>query len=428
MKKIVRIILYIVLLLLPFSASTEEKTEVAAPIPVYTESYPFIRMDYNSIVIPGKDSSCFRSFYQKINDVIIHGDSQINILHIGGSHVQADMFSHKVRKNLDMINAPFQSPRGFIFPFKVANTNNPTNYKVSYTGTWKSARNVQSSREVSLGVGGIAVYTSDPEASLFIELNPEEVERRWTFDRLRLLGYPEDEDAQIYPILYYQGDTIFSYRDLISDTYVFEMPELTDHFELGFHSDDDHMSTFIVNGFIPEKDAPGIIYHAIGVNGASTESYLNSEFFEKELAIIMPDMVVFGIGINDAANKDFTPELFHQNYTELVKRIRNINPNCAFIFITNNDSYKKISKKQYRVNRNGLIARDVFYQLAAETQGGVWDMFSLMGGLESMAQWENAGLAQRDKIHFKRSGYELLGDLLYNAFLTLYYEFEFNDQ
>jgi lysophospholipase L1-like esterase len=45
-----------------------------------------------------------------------------------------------------------------------------------------------------------------------------------------------------------------------------------------------------------------------------------------------------------------------------------------------------------------------------------------MGGLNSMKQWESAGLANRDKIHFTESGYILIGDLLYNALLDRYLE------
>jgi hypothetical protein len=410
--------------------SLEQQSFVPQPvelkkIPIPYESYPFIDTTYNKILIPSADTIRFVEFYNKIERLITLGDRQINILHIGGSHVQADMFSHKVRQNLDAINAQYQSPRGFIFPFKVANTNNPTNYRVSYSGEWNSVRNVQANREVSLGMGGIAVYTSDPEATILIELNPDYEDRRWTFDRLRLLGYPEDEDAPIHPVVYHLRDTIYSYYDLVTDSYVFNMPETCDYFEMGFISEVDSVDfTFMVNGFIPEKDVPGIIYHAIGVNGASTESYLGSEYFEQELSIIMPDLVIFGIGINDAAGKDFTPELFYANYTELLRRIREVSPDCTFLFLTNNDSYKRVSRGKYAVNNNGLLARDVFYRLAQDNQAGVWDLFMLMGGLKSMAEWEKAGLAQRDKIHFKREGYELLGDMLYNALLQLYFDIE----
>lgn len=398
------------------------------PIAVDLSNYSFIDLKYSDLQIPSQDSIRFKKFNQRVNEVIEKKNGQVNVLHIGGSHIQADMFSHRVRQNLDAINGAFESPRGFIFPFSVAKTNNPANYKVSYSGEWNAARNVQKNREVSLGVGGITVYTNDSTARILVDLNPNDEKKRWTFDRLRVLGYPEEEGDSIRPVLYYGEEIIDSYFDLITETYVFELPELASSFEIGFVSESEETSTFFVNGFIPEKEAPGIVYHAIGVNGASTDSYLTSEYFEKELAIINPDLVIFGIGINDAANKDFSSRLFHDNYTQLVKIIENINPDCAFVFVTNNDSFKKISRKKYRVNPNGAVAQKVFYDLAEENQAAVWDLFGLMGGLSSMAKWERAELAQRDKIHFKKAGYELLGDLLYNALIKLYYEIETQNQ
>jgi lysophospholipase L1-like esterase len=69
---------------------------------------------------------------------------------------------------------------------------------------------------------------------------------------------------------------------------------------------------------------------------------------------------------------------------------------------------------------NGLVVKDAFFKLAEENQGGVWDLFSIMGGVKSMQTWQAKGLAQSDKVHFTRPGYELLGNLLYNALIDFY--------
>jgi len=46
-----------------------------------------------------------------------------------------------------------------------------------------------------------------------------------------------------------------------------------------------------------------------------------------------------------------------------------------------------------------------------------------MGGLSSMKQWESVGLAQHDKIHFTAIGYNLIGDLFYNALISEYLKY-----
>ena len=44
------------------------------------------------------------------------------------------------------------------------------------------------------------------------------------------------------------------------------------------------------------------------------------------------------------------------------------------------------------------------------------------GGLGSMRQWEAFGLAQKDKIHFTRKGYKLMGDMMFRAIIESYNE------
>jgi lysophospholipase L1-like esterase len=386
---------------------------------VTVPEYKFIHYDRNAIQIPGKDSTRLDRFFRKIDTLLQAGQGRINILHIGGSHVQADLFSHEVRRNLDILNGDFQTPRGLIFPFAVAKTNNPTNYKVSYSGRWGAVKNVQRNREIPLGMSGIAVYTNDPAAQINILLNPDE-NKRWELTQLRLLGHVEDGSDGVKPVLYYNNDTITGHLDLITKTWMFDLPQPDYEFSVGFLQTDSVPHTFVVNGFIPEKETPGIVYHAIGVNGASVPSFLKSEHFEEELRLLEPDLIIFAIGINDATSKSFTQEGFCRDYNALIEKIERVNPDCAYLFITNNDSFRRIARRKYRVNTNGPIARKAFYQLAEEHQGGIWDLFSLMGGLRSMQQWQSAGLAQRDKIHFTKEGYQLIGDLFYNAFINYY--------
>ena len=106
----------------------------------------------------------------------------------------------------------------------------------------------------------------------------------------------------------------------------------------------------------------------------------------------------------------------------LIKRIRKVSPKTAFIFETNNDSYRKVRKRKYVQHPNGEVARKAFFMLADKHKAGVWDKFSIMGGLGSMAKWEKADLAKKDKVHFKTAGYQLLGDMFYKALMQAYFD------
>ena len=133
--------------------------------------------------------------------------------------------------------------------------------------------------------------------------------------------------------------------------------------------------------------------------------------------MLHPDLVVFGIGINDAVPTNFDTAAFRQNYLQLIDSVRAANPDCAFIFVTNNDSYRKTGRRKYSVNTNGQLAREVFYRLAHDVDGAVWDQFEIMGGLKSMDKWRLAKLGRPDRVHFTAAGYQLLGDLFSEALL-----------
>ena len=93
--------------------------------------------------------------------------------------------------------------------------------------------------------------------------------------------------------------------------------------------------------------------------------------------------------------------------------------------MSNNDSFKRVKGKRYKryeVNTNGLIVEEAFLEMGKQYNAAVWDQFDIMGGLKSMQDWEKAGLAKKDKVHFTNEGYMLLGDLLYNALITRYIE------
>ena len=387
-----------------------------SPVPVDTLSFAHFE---NDTLAFDPATSHLPDFFRKMDDVIATGKGNINILHIGGSHVQAGTMSHRIRRNLLKDFPDRIARRGMIFPYSVASKcNNPADYRVSKNVVFSLIRNVYKDIDRPLGVTGIAVYTSDTTAQIKIRLNDSTL--AFPTSRIILLGYPDstwalDYDVRVVPSVVIGEDEYFpSSIDTNLHRYVYNVPTMKDSFLLRINNYDH--TTFTLTGILLDDDAPGLTFHSIGVNGAQVSSYLKCKDFETDLPLIHPDLVIFGIGINDAAAAGFDTVAFKSNYLELVRRIRTVSPDCAFIFLTNNDSYKKV-KKKYSVNHNGELARDVFYRLAAETGGAVWDQFDIMGGLRSMDKWRIAGYAQYDRVHFTVKGYKLIGDLFYNAFV-----------
>ncbi len=408
MKNIVHII--VVLCLFPILSFGQVKP-----------SYPFIVDSLNVIQIPNGKSENLTIFYEKLRQILLTKQGQLQILHIGGSHIQADMMSHQVRSHFDSLFPETHASRGLIFPFETAKTNNPYNYKVTHKGNWTASRNVRETRTAMLGLTGIAVTSADSLPEITINLNTSEEQHRWNCTKLTVLGYA---DSKLVEPKLLANDTIYSATfDSTLSTYIFQLEKPTELFTLQIQQNDTIPHNFTVNGFYAENNDYGIVYNSVGVNGASVPSYLSCENFERDLQLIKPDLMIFAIGINDAVPENFSDSTFISNYDSLLTKIKRVVPNCGFIFITNNDSYRKITGKKssyYSVNRNGLRVERDFFELAQKHNGAVWDMFAIMGGLQSMHQWEAMGLAQKDKIHFTKKGYKLLGDMFYSALIRSY--------
>ena len=137
---------------------------------------------------------------------------------------------------------------------------------------------------------------------------------------------------------------------------------------------------------------------------------------EKQLSLINPDLVIFSIGINDAYQEGFSKDFFKKNYDSLIQIVKKSNPNTAILFTTNNDSYYK---KEYP-NKRVFQAREVMFELTKNKSFAVWDMFEIMGGLNSIKKWETNRLAKEDLIHLNYKGYNLLADLLFEAIMKSY--------
>ena len=376
--------------------------------------YSFVRYKANTLH-GDSNSATFAHFVQRWNTVTRSGKGNIHIVHIGSSHVQGGTLPHRIRMNLLRQHPSLVGPRGMIFPYSAAaKCNNPFDYRVHCVEKVDLCRNVYKEPQVELGLCGIAVTAHDSTTTIALVRN--EYQADFTVGRLVVLGYSPDG---VVPRLDVDGQWMMpqSCNNALR-SFTFLLPHSVDSLSIVLPCDS--AQRFHLTGVYLDNDRSGISYHSIGVNGAALKDYLKCPWLTRDLAMLQPDMVIFGIGINDAAQPDFDTAVFHAEYRRLVDSVRSVNPRCALIFITNNDSYKRVGKgrkKHYAVNPQGELARQVFYQLAKETDGMVWDQFEVMGGLKSMMQWQKAGLAQRDKIHFTREGYQLIGDLFSEALL-----------
>lgn len=378
----------------------------------YDSTFAFIRFNDDTLCW-GRDSMPLVRFYEKLDRVIRTRMGNVHIMHIGGSHVQAGTMSNRIRRHVLAEYGGEPADRGLIFPYSAANAcNNPRDYSITRSDVFSLIRNVYKEYPSPLGMSGISVYCTQSVHSIKFKMNDPDYD--FATDTLVLFG--RSNGMYIDPILKY--DTIWRFpdeTDLDNERYYFyldrPLQEFTFYFPCG------SPDTFFVNGVWLKNGKPGVTFTSIGVNGAAVPSYLRCKNFTRDMKAFPPDLVIFGIGVNDAYGNDFDSTAFKNNYLQLIARIREANPDCAFIFLSNNDTWKKVRRGRYAVNQTGPQVSDVMHRLANHTGGACWDQFEVMGGLGSMAKWQAKGLAQKDRVHFTVNGYNLIGDLFWHAFV-----------
>ena len=379
---------------------------------------PCVHVDRAGLHFPGSRDAQDH-FYGLLDSLMAGSGRSVNIWHVGGSHVQAGHFSYRLQERLTTMADSLKGERGFIFPYRIAKTNSDKSFRTSFTGEWLSAMAASTHKDLNprFGIMGIAAQTSDSLATVGIGLNIS-ADTLWRFNRFRILGYASSPDVR--PYLVSGSDTLDFVIDTETQSYLFDLPAETDTVTIGFHIPEGQ--SFTLTGTEPISGRKGINYYCSGVNGARLTTWLEQcPDLPRDLQLVKPDLAIFAVGINDSACKavDFKPEVFKENYRRLIRLIREQSPDCAFVFITNNDSYRYISRGM-TYNHNGPTVQKAMFELAKEYGAAVWDVYDIMGGKDSVIKWRNAGLVKSDRLHFTQEGYVLLGDMLYNALVDDY--------
>lgn len=349
-------------------------------------------------------------FMERLDNVIERKQGTVNIWHVGGSHVQAGIFSHRMRRNFALYLNGGVASRTILFPYKLVNTNGPTDYSVSGTGRWSRSRNIERSPSYEMGLTGITAVTSTPGASITFSMS-RSGDIDWTTRYIRVLGKGSDG---VRPYVVVDSVEIEDFEGNNEQGYFFEVPQGCNTFTIKFHGLGGG-NRFEFRGAIALNGLPGVSYWASGINGAATASWLRCDKLEQDLSVAKPDMVIFGIGINDAHTSHFNRDRFKENYQQLIDKIKRVNPDCQFIFVTNNDNLFRSN-----VNPNTRGVEKVFIELALDNNGSVWDLYRVMGGYGGSKKWVRNSLMQSDHVHFTKAGYKLIGDLLYNAIMEQY--------
>tara|TARA_Y100000385_G_C13081048_1_gene633936 strand:- start:774 stop:1931 length:1158 start_codon:yes stop_codon:yes gene_type:complete len=380
----------------------------------------------NNYKFHSKESKNFSVFYEKLMNVVSTKKGKLNIYHIGGSHIQADIYTHDVRTNLQTKWPELTGERGWVFPFDLAQTNNPGNYEFSSPNKWRGLRSVNHKpSKYGIDYGLLGAMITCPDSVITIKFEYDRTIVKPPFNHVRIFHNIGD-----FPYwMHFGGDELLVMNVTnnpelgYSDIY---LTDAIDSLNIQFQRKGALAPELEIYGFILMNDDPGISFTSIGINGAGLYTYLGNKRFGEQLKSYPPDFFAFAVGTNDGNTTfaKFNPEVYKRNLEKVMQMALRANPDCALLLTVPNDSYYR---RRY-LNKNIARERTVIRELAEEYNMAVWDMYGIMGELGSSKTWKINKLMRSDMIHFTHDGYHFKGDLYYDAFLKYMDQMEQQEQ
>jgi lysophospholipase L1-like esterase len=386
------------LTLLPFSIESGGGNE---PI-----NFPLSFINFSANRIDFSTNNLLNNQFSTYVENAVRGVEPLRILHIGDSHIQADIFTSETRKLFAWWLSDSSVCRGYTFPYGIAETNNPADYVVSGSKGWLSTRITRTTSPGNFGIAGMAVEAMQNGCYIDFKVKPKEGERQ-NFDLVKVYfeGALANENINVSNALLTEQGRGYA---------IFKPLNPVDSFRLTMNGDS-VKSRMLFYGAELINSHSKFRYHAAGVNGASVSSYLLVENINEQVSAINPQVVVVSLGTNDAFSSAFNAITFASNLKLLIERISAAVPNALIILTTPSDHFlqKRFSNPMLEQARNEI------YNVAYDTGCGVWDFYGVMGGESSMSYWARFGLSAPDMLHLNGKGYRLKGALLFMAMASL---------
>lgn len=375
--------------------------------------YDFIRYDLNHLYLP--DSTSLASFQAALQQRWEGKQPLLNIIHIGDSHIQADFFTAVVREKFQSVPQWGNAGRGFFFPCEIAGSSAVYNISAQTTGYWQGCHIMQASKNCNWGLSGFTASTQQENAQLNVWCNAYALRLHKT-QWLRI--YFDDAQTLQQVPLKIQQQGAWLLPDSLTQLYAsFRLTEPAAKIQLSVSPQHCPNKQFTLDGIYSQEQETGVLYHALGVNGATVNAFLRSPKLGVQLATLSPDLIIVSLGTNDVYTDTFDPIAFENQLYALVQSLKAAAPKASLLLTTPGDHYYK-----GKSNANLLAANEVIYAVAKAENCALWDFFAVMGGVNAMPKWLQVQLASRDYLHLSRKGYELQGELFYQALTQPFFD------
>lgn len=175
-------------------------------------------------------------------------------------------------------------------------------------------------------------------------------------------------------------------------------------------------------GVVLEREGPGVVLDALGVQGARIRfmDKQDDQHWADQLKLRAPDLLVYQFGANESTDGFlYSMQDYHRTMREVLEQGKRALPGSSCLVVGAMDRAAKVGDEivSLRVMPE-LLANQ--RQAALDAGCAFFDTWTAMGGARSMPRWVKKGLGQADLTHPTGVGAEIIGTWIYRALLQSY--------
>ena len=359
------------------------------------------------------DDRVFQKLWLTMDSIQKGAPCTLSVLYIGGSHVQGGSIGHGLRAELNHWAPHAERARGMQLPYRIAQTNTPTHFRTEIEGHWTSClltRGAHSGRcaDSSIGTGVLAFPQSECRIQ-HVSYYPDSV--RATAPAVEMWTNAVREQWS------WDGSSPLQQATRLSGGlgWLLEFDAPADTLAITFHCTPSDSIWYAGMCTRPGGQQPAVAVHEWGHNGCRIEHAADQKGWASLLKRLDPDLILVGIGLNDAANSNGpNVEKFGEHYQ---RWFQSLEATGAAVVILGNTPALSHGKSLAEPNAkiNGWLRK-----FSSERGAGFMDLGAALGGDSLIDEWMKAGFIQADGMHFTATGYERIARLVFQGWKHAY--------